>query len=114
METEKQNKKTEDILEIAYLHSSNNKPELEKSSRCGCFCCLRMYDPKQIAGYVFADNPIDRLGTAVCPYCMVDSVLPESADYSLSEEFLEKMADRWFPSFSAFRKQITQKGGKTE
>ena len=114
MDTDKQNNAPEDVLEIAHLHSSNNKPELENSSRCGCFSCMRIYDPKLITWYIFDDNPIDRLGTAVCPFCGVDSVLGESADYPLSMEFLEEMAGRWFGFFSAFRQQTSQKGGKSE
>ncbi len=111
MPINKQYNHASEILEVAHLHSSNNKPELEKSSRCGCFCCLRLYDPKLITWYIFDDNPIDRLGTAVCPYCGVDSVLPECSDYSLSEAFLEKMSERWFGLLSAFREQNPQEGG---
>ena len=34
--------------------------------------------------------------TAICPYCGIDAILPESADYPLTDEFLGAMQERWF------------------
>ncbi|WP_156110575.1 MULTISPECIES: hypothetical protein [Listeria] len=34
--------------------------------------------------------------TALCPYCMIDSVLPESDILPLSREFLNDMHQQWF------------------
>lgn len=39
-------------------------------------------------------------GTALCHYCDVDSVLPESAGYPLTKEFLSKVYKVWFDSGS--------------
>lgn len=84
----------------AHKYSSNNKPLLKNDKKCGCFYCLNIFDPKEIEEYIEDDNPCDEYGTALCPYCDVDSVLPESAGYPLTKEFLSKMYKVWFDSGS--------------
>ena len=83
-------------LEDAHKYSSNHKPELEKDSVCGCFWCMRIYSPTEIEDWIIADNKIDRRGTAICPYCGVDSVIGESSGYPITKEFLVEMNKRWF------------------
>ena len=39
---------------------------------------------------------IDKGNTALCPFCMVDVVIPESDKYPLTKEFLQKAHDYWF------------------
>jgi len=34
--------------------------------------------------------------TAICPYCQIDSVIPNSSLYKLDILFLEKMFKVWF------------------
>ena len=85
-------------LERAYLFSSNNKPALEHDTICGCFNCLKIFDPKELS-YVQADNDCDRLGTAVCPYCSVDSVIGASSGFPITEEFLSEMRKKFFPEY---------------
>lgn len=84
----------------AHKYSSNNKPLLKNDKKCGCFYCLNIFDPKEIEEYLEDDNPCDMYGTAICPYCDIDSVLPESAGYPLTKEFLSKMYKVWFDSGS--------------
>ena len=81
----------------AHIYSSNNKPELEKGEKCGCFCCKRIYNSLEITDWVINENVrIDRLGTAICPYCGCDSVIGEDSGYPITEDFLEKMNRYWF------------------
>lgn len=88
-----------DVIE-AHKFSSNNKPLLQKDKKCGCFHCLKIFEPKEIEEYIEDDNACDQYGTAICPYCGIDSVLPESAGYPLTKEFLSKMYKVWFDSGS--------------
>ena len=80
----------------AHKFCSNHKPELEKDSVCGCFCCLEIFDPNEITEWIIEDTAIDWRGTAICPYCSVDSVIGESSGYPITKEFLGKMNKHWF------------------
>ena len=82
-------------LDDAHRYSMNNKPALLKDKKCGCFNCLEIFDPKEIEEYLKDD-----VGTALCPYCGIDSVISESSGYPLTKEFLMKMYRRWFDSGS--------------
>lgn len=77
----------------AHHYCINNKPALQSDSKCGCFNCLEIFDPKKITEYLE-----DAVGTALCPYCGIDSVIPESSGYPLTKDFLMKMYRRWFDS----------------
>ena len=78
----------------AHKYTSNNKPELEQDSVCGCCFCTRIYSPSEIKEWIFW--PSDIRGTAICPYCDMDTVIGESSGYQITEEFLEKMHNAWF------------------
>ena len=43
--------------------------DLEKDCKCGCFYCLKIFNPSVIDGWW------DHEDTAVCPYCRIDSVI---------------------------------------
>ena len=80
-------------LELAHKHSINNKPALKKDKLCGCFYCSKIFDPKEIKEWV-----PDRRGTAICPYCGIDSIIAESSGYPMTKEFLDEMYHYWFES----------------
>lgn len=86
----------EDAMVEAHNLSNNHKAQIEKDKLCGCFYCLTIFDPKEIEEWIIDDNPCDRVGTAICPYCGIDSVIGESSGFPITKEFLEKMRDRWF------------------
>jgi len=75
----------------AHKYSSNHKQALLKDEKCGCFFCLTIFSPKDIREWI-----PDKSGTAVCPYCEIDSVIGESSGYQITKEFLKKMNDYWF------------------
>ena len=83
-------------LARAHELSSNHKPELERNQKCGCFYCGKRFFFSEIKDWIIADTPIDRRGTALCPYCEVDSVIRESSGFLITEEFLSAMKDYWF------------------
>ncbi|MEQ8197378.1 MAG: cytoplasmic protein [Clostridiaceae bacterium] len=80
----------EDYIE-AHKYSSNHREQLLNDEKCGCFCCLTIFNPKEIEYWIK-----DIAGTAVCPYCGIDSVIGESSGYPITKEFLEKMNSNWF------------------
>lgn len=80
----------------AHHACSNHKEALSKDNVCGCFYCLRIFDPALIEDWIIDDNPIDRGGTAICPYCDVDAVIGESSGYPITEDFLRGMKKVWF------------------
>lgn len=83
-------------LELAHCFSGNHKPELEKDRKCGCFNCLTIFTPSEIDEWIIADNMCDKRGTAICPYCGIDSVIGESSGFPITKDFLRKMKKRWF------------------
>ena len=80
----------EDIVKAHYF-SSNNKKELLKDKKCGCFYCLEIFNPNEINRWID-----DTSGTAICPYCGIDSVIGESSGFPITKEFLKEMKNYWF------------------
>lgn len=79
-----------DII-AAHEYCTNNKESLRVDSVCGCFYCLEIYSPTEIEEWIK-----DTKGTALCPYCGIDSVIGESSGYPITKEFLRKMQKHWF------------------
>ncbi len=79
-----------DII-AAHEYCTNNKDSLQEDSVCGCFYCLKIFSPSEIKDWI-----PDTKGTALCPYCEIDSVIGESSGYPITKEFLEEMQKYWF------------------
>lgn len=77
-------------LKNAHICSSYNREQLSNSKLCGCFYCLKIFDPKLIV------NWCDDNQTAICPYCGIDSIIYDSKTYPVSKTFLEQMKNYWF------------------
>lgn len=75
----------------AHKHCANNKKNLIHDSVCGCFYCLEIFSPAEITEWVKDTN-----GTALCPYCGIDSVIGESSGYPITKDFLAEMKNYWF------------------
>ncbi len=75
----------------AHKYSSDHKQNLLNDDSCGCFSCLRIFSPSEILEWIE-----DESGTAICPYCGIDSIIGESSGYQITEEFLGKMNKYWF------------------
>ena len=73
----------------------NHMEKLKKDNVCGCFYCLKIFSPKEIKIWL-QDEHGDPLGTAICPYCGIDSVIGESSGFSITQEFLRRMERYWF------------------
>ena len=63
------NEKSKENIKKAHIYCRTNRKILTKSSRCGCFYCLKIFEPKEIKDW--CDNGT----TAICPYCGIDSLL---------------------------------------
>lgn len=74
----------------AHVCSSLNKKQLLKAKSCGCFYCLKIFDPKLIVDWC-DDNQ-----TAICPYCGIDSIIYDSEVYPVTKPLLEQMRKHWF------------------
>ena len=77
----------------AHRHSSAHRPEVERSSRCGCFYCLAVFPPSAIRDWI---DEGDGSQTALCPACGIDSVLGAASGYPITEAFLRRMQRHWF------------------
>ncbi len=74
----------------AHVWSSHHKTEVDKSEVCGCFKCLALFRPSEVAEWCDAGL------TALCPRCGIDAVLPSASGVSLKPEFLKEMQAYWF------------------
>lgn len=74
----------------AHKSSFKNKEDLLISKKCGCFYCLRIFEPIKIEEW------LDNEETAICPYCGIDSVIGDSSGYTITRDFLEEMNRFWF------------------
>jgi len=85
-------KKTNDIRIIeAHKFCTNNREALSNDRKCGCFHCLSIFHPCEVKKWIR-----DTSGTALCPYCGIDSVIGESSGYPVTKEFLTEMREYWF------------------
>lgn len=72
-----------------------NETMLKSSQLCGCFYCLKIFEPSEIVDWIGdRDDPENR--TARCPYCGIDSVVSDNCGYPVSEKFLGEMYEYWF------------------
>ena len=75
----------------AHDFSTDHRKRLLQDRKCGCFYCLKIFAPKEIRNWIE-----DVGGTAICPYCGIDSVIGEHSGYPITREFLEQMRQYWF------------------
>ena len=78
-------------LKKAHNHSIKNENEVLASQICGCFYCIKFFKPNQIKLWIE-----DTKRTARCPYCDVDAVIGDASGYTLTNEFLNDMHNKWF------------------
>jgi hypothetical protein len=80
------------LYETAHDSCSNHSAIIKSSKLCGCFYCLRTFNPrrKKIREW------IDGGETALCPFCSIDAVIGSDSGFPLTEEFLQAMHMYWF------------------
>lgn len=75
----------------AYAHTSHHRREIMASEVCGCFYCGKIFPPSEIEMWL---NEAD--GTAMCPYCAIDSVIGSASGLPITDTFLWAMHAHWF------------------
>ncbi len=98
-------KYTEDELQRFRQNSIFNKSKLLKSKKAGCFWCLKVFEASEVYGWL--DGKPDY--TAACPHCTIDSVMPESDEYVLDEEFLTAIRGAVFAGASPGQENSTHR-----
>jgi hypothetical protein len=79
-------------LDAAHRHSAYHRAELERSDVCGCFFCKKTFEVREVEEWVE-----DESGTALCPYCGVDSVIGSASGFPVDDAgFIHAMHTRWF------------------
>jgi len=74
----------------AHNHSSKHRAEILSSERCGCFYCLKTFDPSEIQDW------LDDEQTALCAKCGIDAVIGSESGFPITKEFLGEMHKYWF------------------
>ena len=86
----------EEILVSAHKHCIFNYNEIQLSKNCGCFYCLKIYQPNKVDNWLKENNVDDPSQyTALC-YCGVDAVIGSQSGYPITKSFLSDMHNRWF------------------
>ena len=75
----------------AHAHASRHRREVEASQLCGCFYCLETFPPTEIDRWLREGD-----GTAICPYCQIDSVIGDKSGFPVTKDFLKSMKVYWF------------------
>lgn len=74
----------------ALKHSLRNRGEIERSKRCGCYCCSAVFDAEEIVEWV------DSGMTAVCPRCATDAVIGDASGIAIESNVLNVINKRYF------------------
>lgn len=62
---------------LSYMHyATNNVNAIEKSTECACIFCFKKFIPQKITNWI---TECDGSETALCPYCHIDSVIPNNS-----------------------------------
>ena len=72
-------------LEAAHRHCTANEAELRQSKIAGCFYCTSVFPVIEVIQFLESER------TALCPKCMIDSVLGDASGLPISPTFLAEM-----------------------
>jgi len=76
-------------IEKLHAYSSGNKYLIEKSNFCYCFYCKKEMKASEIESYL-------KDGTALCPNCSIDAIIPDAIEERIDKETIELMNKYWF------------------
>lgn len=66
-------------IKFGAILAFKNKQTIANLSEVGCYHCLKVFNTQEIKEWT------DNSETAICPYCNVDSILPETDPSILKE-----------------------------
>ena len=67
-----------------------NKIAIQNCTEVGCYYCQKIFNSQEIKEWTDKDQ------TAICPFCDTDSVIPNLAEYKLTEEMLQQANKFWY------------------
>ncbi len=73
--------------------SFGNKALLMKSNKAACYHCLKIMDVIEIVSFIKEKSGKE---TAVCPYCGIDSILPDQGKSLPTDEELKAYSKEMF------------------
>ena len=90
-------------LDFVKAHKHHdNREEILKSEKCGCFYCLEIFSPDEIIEWHGEDeHGIEQI--AICVKCGIDSVIGSASGYPIERNFLSKMHDFWMGPYEGFK-----------
>jgi hypothetical protein len=95
-------KSIEDLLE-AHDYTNNNGHLLFVKQECVCIYCKERFSSDEIIQHTYS-----QYGTALCPYCWIDSVIGEVSGYKLTDKFIEVMHEYFFNNSGYMSNHIKQ------
>ena len=86
-------------LEAAHRHCTANEDELRQSKAAECFSGKSICPAATVTQFLESER------TALCPACMIDSVLGDASGVPIAPDLLAEMHQDWFerPSHGAFK-----------
>jgi len=79
-------------LHLNHQLSIWNRRDIEASQMAGCFQCLKAFPANEVVDWCDQDGT-----TALCPYCGIDSVMPDAViTDAANPDLLLKMHEFWF------------------
>lgn len=67
---------------------------IEKSNECGCFYCLKIFDPSKIEEWVGGNSKVGEV--AICPFCSIDAIIGVVGGRLITKAFLEELYEESF------------------
>ena len=80
--------------QIHHDYTFANEDYVKSSNKCGCFHCGKIFDASEVEEEKYIKEKNGKR-TAICPYCGIDSVIPDSK-VELTSELIQLMNDEWF------------------
>lgn len=77
----------------AHKHSIRHYEEIQRSIKCGCFHCCRIFEAEEVRQWV---EETDGGVTGLCPFCGIDSIIGDASGYPIVKGFLRKMERAFF------------------
>jgi hypothetical protein len=77
-------------LEAAHRHCMASEDELRQSKAAECFYCKSIFPAAAVTQFLENEH------TALCPGCMIDSVLGDASGFPIAPDFLAEMHQYWF------------------
>ncbi len=83
---------SDEELRLAHHSTALTQRDIEQATLMGCFCCCKVFAPKQVSGYI--EGPDHKW--AHCPQCGIDSVITDKGTGSVDLDLLVALQKKYF------------------